>query len=430
MKKSFLFLCIAASVLHCGKTSTGLSNHSGAQIQVWARVVKQTAGLAKILQTSATTWDSLVVRVTSEAADIDTIIKAFKFATADSSINCSIPDVPAGKARVVEAWTKTSGGLIIHSCASKKVDISSGEIKYIEFDLTPKRGSIYVNCGSLPTTIDHICAAFVFSISNLSDTLSACEARATKTYLSIDNVPDSAAGTLFVMGVGSAGDTLYRSSMPLVFYAYQNATYSAQVPKVTTGLTLGITAQQTGETVVSVSLGAKKPFDVEKGPLIISEIMYNANDSEYIEVYNPLAKDTAFDTLILDIDGVYRYFTNIQIKSKGFFVFGRKPLPWVNATHPVASALDLSSTGNWITVRAKDSSAMDWVAFIGGSNDQGWPNLGSSKKSIVLDSLVSDPSYNNYGPNWAPAKTPINQVDPKYILPATLQCGTPGFPGS
>lgn len=427
MKKYFLFLTVTLLLLQCGKPSTGISNAPNAQIQIWARVAKQVNGLGKTDNAKATIWDSLVVRVSSEAADIDTILKTFKFTGVDSSINCSISDVPAGKARVVEAWTKTAGGLIIQSGGAKKVDISSGETKYVTFDLMPRRGSIYVNCIDLPTTISHICAAFAFGIS---ETLSVCENRSTKTYLSIDNIPDSSKGTLFIVGLGIAGDTLYRSSMPLIFYAFQNATYSAQVPKVTTGLTIGITAQQTGETVVSVSLGGKKPFDVEKGPLIISEIMYNTNDSEYIEVYNPLGKDTTFDTLILDIDGVFRYFTNVPIKSKGFFVFGRKSLPWVNATHPVTSALDLSSTGNWITIRAKDSSAMDWVAYIGASNDQGWPNIGSAKKSIILDSLISDPTYNNYGPHWTTAKTLLNQVDPKYLLPPTLQYGTPGFPGN
>jgi len=425
MKKAFIFLSIALFIAQCGKVPTNLTK-GVAEIQVSAQVVKQTNALAKSNGTKATTWDSLVVRISS--ADIDTIRKAFKFNGGDSLIAFTISDVPAGKARLIEAWTKNMNNFVIHSSDNKKIDIASGEIKPVEFILFPKRGSIYIDITDIPATIDHISASFAFGVS---DTLSVTQKRSTKTYLTIDNVPDSAAGTLCITGISSAGDTLYRSSMPLVFYACQNATLSAQVTKVNTGISLGITAQTPAATVISASMGAKKPFDIEKGPLIMSEIMYAANDSEYVEVYNPLGKDTTFDTLILDIDGIYRFFTNIIVKSKGFFVFGRKNLPWVNTVHPVSSALDLASSGgNWITVRAKDSTAMDWVAFEGNSNDQGWPNIGTAKKSIVLDSLVSDPAYNNYGANWMAAKTPINQANPAYSPPITSQCGTPGAAGN
>ena len=425
MKKAFVLLAFTLLIVQCGKIPTNLSK-GVAEIQVSAQVVKQINGLAKSNSIKVTTWDSLVVRISS--ADIDTIRKAFKFNGGDSLITFTVSDVPAGKARLIEAWTKNMNNLVIHSSDNKKIDFASGEIKPVEFILFPKRGSIYINITDIPATIDHISASFLFGIS---ETLSVSQKRSTKTYLTIDNVPDSAAGTLSITGISAEGDTLYRSSMPLVFYACQNATYSALVTKVKTGISLGITAQTPAATVVSASMGVKKPFDLENGPLIISEIMYGANDSEYVEVYNPLEKDTTFDTLILDIDGVYRFFTNITVKSKGFFVFGRKNLPWVNTVHPVSSALDLSSSGgNWITVRAKDSTAMDWVAFGGGSNDQGWPNIGTAKKSIILDSLVSDPAYNNYGAHWMAAKTPINQVNPAYSLPITSQCGTPGAAGN
>jgi hypothetical protein len=425
MKKAFVLLAFTLLIVQCEKIPTNLSK-GVAEIQVSAQVVKQINSLAKSNSIKVTTWDSLVVRISS--ADIDTIRKAFKFNGSDSLITFTISDVPAGKARLIEAWTKNMNNLVIHSSDNKKIDFASGEIKPVEFILFPKRGSIYINITDIPATIDHISASFLFGIS---ETLSVSQKRSTKTYLTIDNVPDSAAGTLSITGISAEGDTLYRSSMPLVFYACQNATYSALVTKVKTGISLGITAETPAATVVSASMGVKKPFDFENGPLIISEIMYGANDSEYVEVYNPLEKDTTFDTLILDIDGVYRFFTNITVKSKGFFVFGRKNLPWVNTVHPVSSALDLSSSGgNWITVRAKDSTAMDWVAFGGGSNDQGWPNIGTAKKSIILDSLVSDPAYNNYGAHWMAAKTPINQVNPAYSLPITSQCGTPGAAGN
>jgi hypothetical protein len=104
-------------------------------------------------------------------------------------------------------------------------------------------------------------------------------------------------------------------------------------------------------------------------------------------------------------------------------VIGRKILPWANIWHPVQSALDLSSTtGNWLTLRAKDSIALDQVAFACGNNTQEWPNLNSAKKSIVLDSLTDDPSYNNYGKHWHAATSAVAPG-------VTLQCGSPGKSG-
>jgi hypothetical protein len=79
-------------------------------------------------------------------------------------------------------------------------------------------------------------------------------------------------------------------------------------------------------------------------------------------------------------------------------------------------------------LRAKDLSVMDQVSFQGGTNKQEWPAV-SGKKSIVLDSLVFDPTYNNFGKNWLAAQTAINQVNASYSSPATSQCGTPGYGG-
>ena len=100
-------------------------------------------------------------------------------------------------------------------------------------------------------------------------------------------------------------------------------------------------------------------------------------------------------------------------------MIGRRQLPWADTFSTVLSALDLSSTsGNWIAVRTKTRKLIDWVAFAAGTNNQSWPRI-SGKVSIVLDSLVADPRYNNYGMNWRAATTPID-------LSRTAQLGTPG----
>jgi hypothetical protein len=359
------------------------------------------------------------------------MVRTFSFDNADAFVNCTLNDVPAGKDRLVEVWTKNGNGLVIHSAVAKKIDLASGEIKTVDFSLIPKRGSIYVNVANVPVsvgidTITLVHAVFAFGGRALSDSVK----RAKNAFLTIDNVPDSASGTLSIAGTGTNGDTLYRCIIPLTFYALRDTAFSAKAVKVSTGISMNLSTLVPASTIVSASMDPRNTKDVEKGPCIISEIMYSANDSEYVEIYNTLGKDSTFDTLILDIDGVFRYFPSIAIKSKGFFAFGRKNLPWVNATHVVSSALDLlTGGGNTIILRAKDSSAMDRVSFLGGANDQEWPNLSSAKKSIILNSLVSDPTYNNFGKNWLTAQSLINQVAPSYSSPATSQCGTPGYGG-
>jgi hypothetical protein len=425
-----VMICCCLLQVSCGKHPTNPAATGSAALNVWAHVLKNSNSLAK---TAATTWDSLVVRIswTSGPAGQDTMVRAFAFSNADPFVNCTLSDVPAGKGRLVEIWTQNGKGLLIHAAHGKKVDLSSGETKAVDFILFPRRGSIYVDVSNVPVssgtdTLAWIYASFSFGAQVLIDSMK----RAKNVFLTIDNVPDSASGTLYIAGLGKTGDTLYRCAMPLTFYAMRDTAFSAKAVRVTTALSMSITAPLPAATMVAASMDQRNTKDNERGQCIITEIMYAANDSEYVEIYSSLDKDTMFDTLILDIDGTFRYFPGVSIKSKGFFVFGRKNLPWVDATHPVSSALDLlTGGGNTIVLRAKDSSAMDRVSYLGGTNGQEWPDFSTVKKSIILDSLVSDPTYNNFGKNWNAAQTLINLADPAYASPATSQCGTPGYGG-
>jgi hypothetical protein len=414
---------------NCGKNPAGPTKQGCGQLQLWAHVVPLQKGLSKCAKTAATTWDSLVVRVTG--SDMDTLLQSFKFDIIDPYVNYMLTNIPAGKSRVVDVWTKNKKNLIIHAAATNKLDIAAGEIRTVDFSLLPQRGSIFIDISNIPVTVNGDSMAMVYAVFSFNaQALSDSAKRNKNLFLSIDNVPDSARGTLCIAGLGAAYDTLYRCCSALTFYALKDTTFSVQAAKVSTGFSLSIYAGIPGVTMVTATMDTNKKIRQEAGPLIISEIMYTANDSEYIEIYNPFDTDSAFDTLFLDIDGTYRSFTNVVIPAHGFYVFGRKNLPWVNAVHPTASALDLlSGGGNDIALCAKDSSVMDWVAFLGGSNDQQWPNVTSGKKSIVLDSLASDPTYNNYGKHWVTAKTAINLANSKYASPQTAQCGTPGFKG-
>jgi hypothetical protein len=169
-------------------------------------------------------------------------------------------------------------------------------------------------------------------------------------------------------------------------------------------------------TVVSASLGTSEVAPLESGDCIITEIMYSANDSEYIEIYNTTSSQLHYDTLTLDIDGTRRHFLDVTIQSHDYFVFGRKELPWVDRFHSVQSALDLSSSGNWITLRTQ-SGILDQVIFSGGSDGLDWPDI-HEKRSIILDSQFYNTSENNFGRFWKQASTLIPSSDHLY--------GTPG----
>jgi hypothetical protein len=388
-------------------------------LELWVSVTKpQGQGvLAKESGAMATIWDSCVVKIS--APDMDTLDTTFRFSPLEPYGSVSLDDVPAGKQRTVEVFTKTKANLVVHVSTPQVVDISAAEKKVLDFRLVPTLGSIYIDLTNIPTSIKRVCAAF--------GGLSSCEDRATKLYLSIDNIPDRTSDSLVVQGTDSSGAVLYRSTLWLVFSVARDTTLATQFCRISTNVSLTISAQFPGATVVSGFVGNARTIACETGRLIISEIMYNANDSEYIEVYNPSTAAYA-DSLFVEIDGTCRPLGVVAIQPKGFFVVGRRSLPWADAFPSLSSALDLSSGGNWLCLRSRASgdTVQDWVSFTGSSNNQEWPNLGSAKKSIVLDSLSTDPGYNNYGRNWAAAQTMISAGYPGI---STGQYGTPKSSG-
>jgi len=418
MKKQWVAGFTAGALLvlsSCANNPSGYSKSKTGSAEIWASLAKtQTQNvLAKTQATEETTWDSLVVMITGN--DMDTVVVSFKFSPSDPYVSASVENVPAGKKRVFTVFTKTKNNLVIHTSTPQVVDISPSEVKTLDFTLVPILGSIYIDLSNIPTNVVSVCASF--------DGLSSCADRATKLYLSIDDVPDKTSDSLVIEGTDTAGTVVYRSALWLVFSVLQDTSVSGSFYRVTTGATISVTAQMPGITVVSGNVGSQKTIAFETGRLIISEIMYNTNDSEYVEVYNP-ANVTYNDSLLVEVDGTCRSYGIVSIGPKAFFVIGRRSLPWADVFNSVSSALDLSSGGNWLSLRSRASgdTVMDWVAFAGGSNDQEWPNLGTAKKSIVLDSLSADPAYNNYGRNWSAAQTLISQLFPGT---STGQYGTP-----
>ncbi len=400
---------IAGIALPLSSCDTGEPAAPGSStLVVRARVVQPAA---KCLDAAQTTWDSLVVRVVTGAGD--TLRSSMPLGPDDAVVSDTLSSVPAEDNLSVDAYTVDRSGHVVHRADPQVVDLEPGQTSQVSLWLNAVSGSIYIELIDVPTSVATIQACFAYD----GDTLCAQTARATRVFLAIDYVPDAAGGTLAIAGVGPDGDTLYRSEMSLTFYSDRYATVSASFTEEPGGMALEATVVAPAVTVVAGSMGASVPPDTERGPLILSEVMYAANYAEYVELHNPTASALVFDSLVLEKDGVRRYLLDVAVAPGGFFVVARNDSPWADTS---LSLLDLSSTtGNWVSVLNKSLEVMDWVAYAGGSNDVGWPNPGSSA-AIVLDSLPENPAYNNYGTHWTVAQSSIS---------GGTQRGTPGTAG-
>jgi hypothetical protein len=413
LRFTLVYLVCAALLSSCGKNPVSPPTEQGyGSVHLNLRIIKPATGAAKA---AATTWDSLIIQV--GGSDMAVVRIAKKISPALAAIMDTLNNIPAGTGRKIDVSTKTTSGATVHTTASRTIDLAVGETKQVSFILSPVAGSIYVDLTDVPTTVDSVWACFIAAGVTIG---CSREARASKSYLSIDYIPDGTSGECVIVGMDfPSGDTLYRARVPITFSANQNMTVSVPFSGKPTVIVADISVTDPGVTVVAGKMQNGDTVGFESGPLLISEIMYAADDSEYIELYNPTPLDTSFDTLIVEVDGTQRIYRSIVVKSHDFYVIGRRQLPWADTFSTVSTALDLSSTtGNWIAVRTKTRKLIDWVAFAAGSNNQSWPRI-SGKVSIVLDSLVTDPRYNNYGMNWRAATTPID-------LSRTAQLGTPG----
>ena len=86
---------------------------------------------------------------------------------------------------------------------------------------------------------------------------------------------------------------------------------------------------------------------------------------------------------------------------------------------PLGPRYDFNEEALRLTAKDKHGVILDRVTFIAGSNSQEWSVVGTSKKSIMLDSLASDSTYNNYGKHWVVAQALIDSM-------VSRQYGSPG----
>jgi hypothetical protein len=365
-------------------------------VRVWLE-----SRLMKTGKRDETTWDSIVVKVS--APDMQPVRIAGRFDPLQPAFVDTIDNIPPGANRLVEAWTCTKNGLQIHYCSQVVPSIREGQTASAVLNLRAVRGSIYINLADVPVEVDSVFAAFYFG----ADSLTAKDRRSAIMFLSIDNVPDSTAGTLVIRGTDVNGATMYSDTLALTFYTGGNETLQAQFCAAPGGLALSLSLPLPGVTVVSGAMAGPQQPSTEQGGCVISEIMYYTDgDSDYIEIHNPA--DTAFhaDTLIIEIintQGTTRIMCpSFVVPPGGFFVLGDSDAPaaWVDTV----CAIDLPTTGRWILLKTPDGSVIDWVAYT--KSDQEWP-AGLKYHSIECSPTTCDPTVNNYGRNWTTVTAPV-----------------------
>ncbi|MCU0609605.1 MAG: lamin tail domain-containing protein [Chitinispirillaceae bacterium] len=402
---------VVSLLLMCGK-----SPHPNAPTDTGALEIRtciMNSGLAKSLEKLATTSDSLVIEVSG--SDITTIRRCIPLLPGQLLRSDTVGAIPSGTDRRIKVFTIDRTGTTIQadSTGSRTVRIDPNTVTLVNVLLVPALGSICIQLENAPTKVDSVIAQFVADDKRTWGTRAK---RSSKMFMSIDKVPHATHGMLTLFAIDTLRDTLYVASKELTFSARSLATISLIFSATPGKLALDLTIVAPGITLADVAMTKTDAAETESGEVLISEIMYAANDSEYVELYNPGTAVCVFDSLYLDIDGTARLLTNVSIGAKQLFVVGRMKLPWISAPLSPATALDLTSTGNWLTLRGKDGRMIDRVAFCGSSNPLEWP-LVSGKTAIELDPAINDVLLNNFGRNWRASATAIT---------GTSQKGTPG----
>jgi hypothetical protein len=406
------------TTLYCVRNPVNEKTLSSGAIELRVRIFP--VPTAKRAATKKTTWDSLVTIIAAD--DMDTIRDAEEIFTETQIYIDTIRGIPSGSDRCVNLFTKTENDTVVHETNEQVVSISTDEIVSLSFWLQPICGSVYVSSLGIPTTVDSVHAYF---ISNSGDTVaSAHGTRSSKLHLSLDYIPDGTEGTLIIEGTDDNGVVIYRTTQPLTFDAGTMNSIDIQFTQNDgNSVALEITIVEPGVTTAALTMESETEGESTCDSLIISEIMYMANDSEYVELYNCSNAEKNFTTLIIDIDGTNKSVSNISIPAQSFYLLSRYDLSYLGIDHSVISTMNLSSTtGNWLTLRDENEKIIDRVAYAVKSNDLEWPYITSQKHAIVLDSLCPDPEYNNFGRRWQEAESYIDQS-------VTQQKGTPGAAG-
>jgi hypothetical protein len=413
---SVVSVMIISMNMSCGNAPTKVERCSTGALEVQIQVRSE---LAKQVKTKATTYDSLVIELTDEDGEELRFVQSID--PTRTTIVDTISNLSTGVDYAVRITTINEGGRVIHEDANgvRTVRINQDVVSLLQVVLVPVSGSIYLQIADIPTSVDSLILEFQAENGGVWEKRID---RSRKIYTSLDNIPHETRGMLYVAAIGENGDTLFSADAEVIIDAH---TVSGVVQldfseaSEAGGLALNGTLVLPGAGIVTASLGDVVAAVEESGELIITEIMYAANDSEYIELFNPSEGDLVFDTLIVDIDGTSRIYTDVAIGAGSYLTIGRCVLPWIDLVPASTGVMDLSGNGNWLTVSLSDGTIIDQVAFTGGRNDLEWPRV-SGKRAICLNGESYSSSSNNFGRNWFTASELIDGSESQYGSPQML----------
>jgi len=401
--------------LSCNKTPSPTQVENYGTIEIRARVIS--SSLNKESAEMRTMAENLIVEISGDDMTTVEIVRKIDFSR--PVLSDTIPKIPVGKNRRITVWAIGRNGAKTHidSLESHAANIELAKVTPITTTLIPAAGSIYLQLAGLGTNVDSVYASFISADEKFRVETSV--KRDARTYISLDNIPHLTTGNLSVAVKGALGDTLHIANKELTFNARSDNNIDLQFTGNGGDLEFNIALHEPGVTVGSYHFGSLKPSTTDTGELIITEIMWSASDSNYIELYNTTNSTLFFDTLTTDVDGTVRHFMQVIIAPHDYLVIGRLNLPHIDLYTPATGGLPITSTGNWITIRRGDGTVINQVICAGSNDNTGWPKI-SGKRSIELARDKYNAQDNKFGKNWRPAAQRISDD-------LSHQYGTPGY---
>jgi len=187
----------------------------------------------------------------------------------------TVTKIPVGNNRRVSIWAVDKNGVTTHidTLESRKADIGAGTAAPVYATLIPATGSIYLLFTGLSTSVDSVRATFTKTDRTL--VAKSHVKRASKTYMSLDNIPHNTTGLLRVEIVAATEEVLYVTSKELTFNARGNSNIDLRF----------MTPDGTVRRFAAVEIAAK-------GYLVIGR-----QPSEYVDIYPPTTSGLPITTI-------------------------------------------------------------------------------------------------------------------------------------
>ena len=311
-----LILIISISLFYffCGTIPSDSDNSGDGSLSIIVWVNKSRLDI----NTRETTWSKLVAQIS--ASDMGTIHDTLDIISGQSFYSFTIEKIPAGDDRLVECWTIDDESDTIHGVKGATVKIEPAKTEVVPLALSPIKGSIYAVLTDIPTIIDSV----AFSFTTPDTTWKVKAEREPKLNMCLDKISYGTTGTLSIVGYDTLNDTV--ASWEMENFTFDTSNTIIEASFISVGkIVIQVTIHMPGVTIIIGIMDTTDSIGDERGGLIITEIMYDANDSEYVELYNPA--DTIFDdTIILQKDiGTFRFF-HVVIPPKEFYVIVFEPI--------------------------------------------------------------------------------------------------------